>query len=92
MREELGDLCNNSTAYERHDDFAPFNRNKPRNGLEKVFYKCICANLTSALCTGILYTLMDDSATSAVQNKDLFVLFVLIHVCLALAGKLLSGK
>lgn len=60
MREELGDLCNNSIAYEKHDDFAPFNRNKPGNRLEKVFYKCICVNLTSALCTGILYTPKDD--------------------------------
>lgn len=37
MREELGNLCNNSTTYERHDDFAPLNRNKPGNGLEKGF-------------------------------------------------------
>lgn len=32
MREELGDLCNNSTAYERRYNVTPFNRNKPWNG------------------------------------------------------------
>lgn len=37
MREELGDLCDNSTAYERDDDLAPLNRNKPGNRLEKGF-------------------------------------------------------